>query len=435
MSNFLSLTHVFNSKYKDLSVKILAFVFITTLACILLTKPFARVSEALLVLSSLFTFLLNKEQIKPIYKASKNFYFTLILFFTLSTLVGLYHFGLSKDLVFQLKKMRWVLYAITILPALVYTKTYIDSDVKLQKRLTTGLHILYYISIFIIFEVLSKQYLNFSFFEENPKFHMFKGRASWTYNPNTFSRISLFFSFLFILTSTFERSKLHKYLALILSALFFYITLISYSRALWLGLAVAAFLLLLKLISYNKKSFLLFLTLFLGATIFFFSSTKNLKRLKSIQNTTQFSIQHRLQLWRANIGYIKSSPFVGIGYGENKKKKRLLNSFDEDFKTKYKRLGSFLITSPHNEYLDVAASFGLPVLFLFIFFLFKVLIYYFKCSSINHKHLQHLLALLFLSTFAIAICFDSIGYDNWIILLIALLPMLYNKHKSLLQKK
>jgi O-antigen ligase len=199
-------------------------------------------------------------------------------------------------------------------------------------------------------------------------------------------------------------------------------------------LAFAAVLLLFKLVSYSKKSFLLFLILSLGFAVFFFSSPKNLKRLKSIQNTTQFSIRHRLQLWRANVGYVKSSPFVGIGYGENKKKKRLLNSFDKDFKTKYKHLGSFLITSPHNEYIDVAASFGLPILFLFIFFLFNVLIYYFKYSSINHKKLHNLLALLFLSTFALAICFDSIGYDNWIIVLIALLPMLYNKHRNSSQK-
>jgi len=73
------------------------------------------------------------------------------------------------------------------------------------------------------------------------------------------------------------------------------------------------------------------------------------------------SVAQRLEFWRAATGIIKTHPFVGVGTGD------LLIAFNSQYVLMNTKLDEFHRLRSHNQYLSVAAAFGIPGLIYFLF--------------------------------------------------------------------
>lgn len=75
------------------------------------------------------------------------------------------------------------------------------------------------------------------------------------------------------------------------------------------------------------------------------------------------SVAQRLEFWRAAVGIIKANPFVGVGTGD------LLLAFNSQYERMNTKLDEQHRLRSHNQYLSIAAAFGIPGLIYFLFVL------------------------------------------------------------------
>ncbi len=73
------------------------------------------------------------------------------------------------------------------------------------------------------------------------------------------------------------------------------------------------------------------------------------------------SVAQRLEFWRAATEIIKAHPFVGVGTGD------LLIAFNNQYKAMNSKLDEYHRLRSHNQYLSIAAAFGIPGLIYFLF--------------------------------------------------------------------
>lgn len=73
------------------------------------------------------------------------------------------------------------------------------------------------------------------------------------------------------------------------------------------------------------------------------------------------SVAQRLEFWRAAIGVIKNAPVFGVGTGD------LKSEFDLQYERMNTRLDAAHRLNSHNQYLSIAAAFGIPGLLYFLF--------------------------------------------------------------------
>ncbi len=73
------------------------------------------------------------------------------------------------------------------------------------------------------------------------------------------------------------------------------------------------------------------------------------------------SVAQRLEFWRAAIGVIKNSPLIGVGIGDMKAE------YDKQYERMNTRLDATHRLNSHNQYLSIAAAFGIPGLLYFLF--------------------------------------------------------------------
>jgi O-antigen ligase len=93
----------------------------------------------------------------------------------------------------------------------------------------------------------------------------------------------------------------------------------------------------------------------------------------------------RYSIYKTSFLLIKSSPFIGYGIGD----------FNDQLKIEYKKNNYFLLSkeyNSHNQYLSFLLIGGIPLLFLYLYFLF-----YNINLSINHKNYLLLVVLSFYS--------------------------------------
>lgn len=73
------------------------------------------------------------------------------------------------------------------------------------------------------------------------------------------------------------------------------------------------------------------------------------------------SVAQRLEFWRAAVGVIKTSPLFGVGTGD------LKPEFENQYQRMNTRLDEAHRLNSHNQYLSIAAAFGIPGLLYFLF--------------------------------------------------------------------
>lgn len=193
--------------------------------------------------------------------------------------------------------------------------------------------------------------------------------------------------------------------------LFLIVLMIDQSRKMYLAFALGGMLLCInnfKDRSQKEKSralaiglamMLLILVLFrqFGWSSDFASRVKSIGVIPGVTDirTVDRSIGFRMSAWQASLRVIRSHPFFGTGTGENK---LLLDEIEKE-KIYYGFGGKSM--SPHNFYLSMLASFGIPV----VVFIFCVIFYLLKLSWRNMKKLP-------ITNYAIAqgVFFGFIGF-------------------------
>lgn len=142
------------------------------------------------------------------------------------------------------------------------------------------------------------------------------------------------------------------------------LTLLTYTRGVWIGSA-AAILICLFLWNY-KKAILAFVALAVLAVVLIFTNQNIYNRVFAKTNAETQSNSERIALWKANLRMVQDYPLLGVGYGQNKNHVR--HYFDE--------MGypsGQLEAHAHNQYLQMWAGTGTLGLLCYLYFLFSIL--------------------------------------------------------------
>jgi O-antigen ligase len=118
-----------------------------------------------------------------------------------------------------------------------------------------------------------------------------------------------------------------------------------------------------------------------------------LMKVEDAKSMSSNSTNIRYSIYKTSFLLIKNSPFIGYGIGD----------FNDQLKIEYKKNNSFLLSkeyNSHNQYLSFLLIGGIPLLFLYVIFL-----YYNINLSINHKN--HLLIAV-LSFYSIVMLSENI---------------------------
>jgi len=162
--------------------------------------------------------------------------------------------------------------------------------------------------------------------------------------------------------------------------------LFTYSRGAWVGFLVAIMILCLtrkSRIFLSGGVVLLLVAVFIWAVWWLAPASDLGKRLETFKNLEKDSaFQARISGWRASLEIIKDHPWRGIGAGK----------FRQIYPNYKPQEDKFILYHPHNSYLDIAVSFGIPGILLFsiiCFVFFKTMITTF--STLHNPYLKSLL--------------------------------------------
>lgn len=176
-----------------------------------------------------------------------------------------------------------------------------------------------------------------------------------------------------------------KKISFITSLLVFFCLIACGARSSWVAFAVFVFILLIYLIKmknkeYLKRTAILFVCFALIFTYLFtakssFVRTKvnaisNDVKTASVQGINEKMGSSRIQIWRITTNLIKKYPIFGIG--TDNLKNSLHRNMTDDYEEFIKRTNS-TIDKAHNEYLQIAATLGIPALVIYLVFIVLVL--------------------------------------------------------------
>ena len=178
----------------------------------------------------------------------------------------------------------------------------------------------------------------------------------------------------------------HKKIYLFVTSISFYALLVSLTRSAWLAFFVFSIIGIIYIIKLKNEKILknagivllIFVVLF---AIFYFTNPStflgryratvtDLKQLDNPVNNKKFASGRNL-IWSSALRVVKSNPLIGCGP----------DAFLSELKTNhaeylsdelYPKLKSFP-DKVHNEFLQIAATIGIPALILYLLFLFKTL--------------------------------------------------------------
>jgi len=208
---------------------------------------------------------------------------------------------------------------------------------------------------------------------------------SWDINPipyATFIASISVLSFYFLLQI---KSKKHMFLWLITFATTLVPLFYSQSRGLWLALATAIFILLIKVIITQRKALYLLIPIALVSLLAFsFGSEKIIQRINYTKSEIQrinsgdlsTSIGLRFQMWQAAILLTHESPLIGLGDDHIKYKQALADKAIISQEIVYRN-------HYHNQYLNELIKYGIIGLMLLLLCIVTPCYYLIKNNNEN----------------------------------------------------
>lgn len=365
----------------------------------------------------------------------KNLFFTAILiaYFLTYTFFNFYHF--SRDLegfLYAVKRSRWIFYSATLIPAavLLFSDKITVSHKNIKMFKAIGFSFFTVILGLILWDSCSRLFQlgpSVSLFFKSSLNNGFGTRASWTYNPIPFSKITFFGCLLFGCLALNLKSFFERSLSFIFSILFLGITIATQTRASWLGviLVVPLLFFLVK----KSRGLVVALLIFSAMTFYFSPSGLVVRRLQTIgAGASSFSNTYRMEHWKANALLLQDNFIIGVGYGANRKPEvisRYLVRFTKDT--------NLLYGHPHNEYLDVLVGVGG---FSFLLFL-MIILYPLKQNYTSIKKglaFEHYNVLVFSSLYLLFLfftaLFDKITLTSWFTVLLCWGISFYYKNRE-----
>lgn len=194
----------------------------------------------------------------------------------------------------------------------------------------------------------------------------------------TFAHPNLFAYYLIIPVSILiytyfvsDKKKIESLFLVFLSAVFFVVLILTFTRGAWLALII--FIFIIGIVKYRKFLFIAFIILILSYLLI----TPIKSRVDDLISNPTSSITWRLGLWSDSLNYVKERLFFGQGTGTAKE--YILD----------KRGPQFGSSDPHNDYLKISLENGVLGLILYML-LITTLIYnlikrYLSASQLNIK--------------------------------------------------
>lgn len=244
-------------------------------------------------------------------------------------------------------EFKWI---ITLL-SMIYLVKKIEETKKLLKTMSVLLLVMNLISLFL------------NFYREG------EGRAAgilnavMAFSQNIAPIFSLFTVLVFVHWFYFNRNE--KILVVSTALTLALLTLLTMTRGVWIGSAVA---IITCLFIWNFKRAIQVTSVFvLVGVVLFFSSQRVQERVFSKTYDETSSNDVRRALWKANWRMVQDYPILGVGHGQNKN--HLRKYYDELGYPK-----DMLISHAHNQYLQVWAgtgTLGFICYLVFLFYIFK----------------------------------------------------------------
>lgn len=265
------------------------------------------------------------------------------------------------------------------------------------------------------------------YFLNNPRMQLF------FLTPNhcaVFFVVASFLLFGIILTLFEKRKWFLLTICSVIFSLMFCVIVLTYSRGAWISVFFSMlFFICREIYLHNYKYILKYLSIPLCLFVFLvFVVPSASKRLCSVAEiNTDLSIKHRLYVWKGAFGVIARAPL--LGHGVPPAAGKYYTMFYQNHFTKY---GYYTLVS---DYFSIAASFGLIVFSLLIFFLALILMIvcnsdFYKKSAINLYAGVGIISQLICSCFSTFCRFPLVLLPFAISLIIVLVNVI--KHKKYL---
>ncbi len=247
----------------------------------------------------------------------------------------------------------------------------------------------------IIYTVLTLNLLSLFFYFYRPDEIRAAGvfNAVMAFSHNIAPIFCLFTVLIFVNWVYFNRNE--KILITIIALTSYLLVLLTYTRGVWIGSAVAitVCLSLSNLWSFKRAIQFLSIFIFVG-TILVFTNKSVHDRALSITKVQSSSYSIRLALWKAHWRMVQDYPFLGVGFGENKK--HLRKYYDE-----FSYPADMMISHAHNQYLEVWAGTGTLGFICYLVFLLAI----FKTAWRGYENAELQNKALLLGLISALLCF------------------------------
>ncbi|MDP4143031.1 MAG: O-antigen ligase family protein [Bacillota bacterium] len=242
-------------------------------------------------------------------------------------------------------------------------------------------------------------------------------------NRNSFGSYLVLILPIFIFAFLFSSKKVAKLTFLVISCMLYYCLLATFTRGAWIGFAASIFTCIFVTFRYKKplfKELLFILGGFIIITILFCSFCDGFaERMASIaadansvvskSTDYQNSGSGRIKIWEMTLGIIHDKPLLGSGP----------ETLNLAFIKKYGHGLDYggVVTKAHNEYLNIAATTGVPALLCYIIILGIIIYKAIKKAKNNSLLLPLLCSIIgYLVQAAFSISVAAVAPIFWIIL-------------------
>jgi hypothetical protein len=176
---------------------LLTFLYLITL---FLNQAPHNIAVILFSIFGFYTILTNQNLSSTFVKENKAYISFLVSFLILFSAVNFYHFGLNKDFVYSLSRIRWTLYALILIPTTVIISKKIDFTHLKRVFYCYLLPFFVLLSILIFIDSFTRTVFSepstSSWIKSNIN-DVFGNRAAWTINPIPFSKLSFMATLIF----------------------------------------------------------------------------------------------------------------------------------------------------------------------------------------------------------------------------------------------
>lgn len=281
--------------------------------------------------------------------------------------------NITKSIIGQKNRYEGLLSFISYISIYLFSKKYFD-----KTYLKKFINIMFYVSMVIgIFAILQ----NYIKIDLDPIFN--KGVCSTFGNSNFFgSYISIVLPIAMAIFIFYGSKK-----SFILGIIMFFNMISSGTRSAWAAFGIIGILGIIYLIKERKWKFFKRAIILLGCFILIFSclykdtgsvtkrKINNIKsdinKIKGIDPETDQIGSGRIAIWRWTLNVIKEKPIIGCG--TDNLFSGLLEYGGDEYSAIVKRTNK-ASDKAHNEYLQIAATIGVPALIIYLVFIGKILV-------------------------------------------------------------